>query len=145
FFSSANSHSLLAYSSTSACSNSSSPNTSSSSASTSNATTSKTQLSQCTASVHLFPQILNLMGPFFPVNKRLTFNQMMTYYKLGQQAAANSSGNSMNSNPKPAFNMFMPVMFVAHAHMNSAVVVFNSASPSTSSTNNKNNDNLLNE
>ena len=69
------------------------------------------------------------MGPNFPVNKKLNLSQALASLKQAQQSAG---GSGAIGNPKPAFNMFMPIMFVAHAHMNGAVLLQSSGGSGSS-------------
>ena len=68
----------------------------------------KNQQQPCPSSIQLVSQAVHLMGPYFPLNKKLTFNQI---------------SSNLNKQPKLVFNMFMPIMFVAHSHAHGAIML----------------------
>lgn len=63
---------------------------------------------QCISSVQLISQAVHLMGPHFPINRKINLNQT----------------SSLRSS-KSIFNMIIPVMFVAHNHLNGAIILQN--------------------
>jgi hypothetical protein len=68
----------------------------------------KNQQQPCPSSVQLVSQAVHLMGPYFPLSKKLTFSQI---------------SSNLNKQPKLVLNMFMPIMFVAHAHAHGAIML----------------------
>ena len=66
---------------------------------------SKSKCQQCVStSTQLTSQATHLMGPHFPLGKK-------------------SPNANVTRAPKPHFNMFLPVMFIAHSHTHGAIVV----------------------
>jgi hypothetical protein len=115
FFMTPSSQILLGYSTNTSCASitPSGPGNSSSSL--------KNSLAQCPVTNQLVTQIFTLMGSHFPINTNNpsgASNKKLT----GILANLRQSGNNSNL-PKPVFNMFMPIVFVAHAHMNGSVTL----------------------
>ena len=81
-------------------------------------TTQQQPQQQCPATIQLISQAIHLMGPFFPLNKKLNANQIQSV---------------LNKQPKMMFNMFLPIMFTSHTHLNGAICLH---PPPIQSTNN---------
>ena len=66
------------------------------------------QQQQCNVTMQLITQAIHLMGPFFPLSKKLSINQIQAV---------------LNKQPKMMFNMYFPVVFTSHTHQNGAILL----------------------
>jgi len=67
--------------------------------------------------MQLITQSIHLMGPHFPLSKKLSLNQMQSV---------------LNKQPKMMFNMYFPVVFTSHTHQNGAILLHPHTSNNTS-------------
>ncbi len=119
---------LLSYT-TNSCSNN---NNNSSSSSTSSSSSSPSSLSikynQCVLTPHLITQSTQLMGQYFPLSKKLTQSQQVAATTAsvanGSNLLRSNNNNNIQTN-KNMFQMFLPVQFVTHSHINGGITVFN--------------------
>lgn len=129
YFSSAGSQLLASYCSANCASTPSSvsvPTTSANSSSPASGLNLKNQLTPCPSSSQLTPQAVQLMGPYFPVTKKLNLNQILAYLNNAQSKQQPSTA------AKPSFNMFLPLMFISHSHLNGSVMLYSPQPPHTS-------------
>ncbi len=113
FFLTPSSHILLGYSTNTSCAS-----LATGAAANNSAPNLKNNLTQCPATNQLVTQIFTLMGSYFPIN--MNGSSGANNKKLSG-ILSNLRQSSNGNVPKPMFNMFMPIMFVAHAHMNGSV------------------------
>ncbi len=61
-----------------------------------------------------------MMGAYFPLSKKLTQSQ-----QAAATAASVANGSNLIRIQRNVFNMFLPVQFVTHSHINGGITVFN--------------------
>jgi hypothetical protein len=90
------------------CNSTCNQNSSTGSSSSKSSNTQQQQQQQCGTTLQLITQAIHLMGPFFPLSKKLSLNQIQAV---------------LNKQPKMMFNMYLPVVFTSHTHQNGAILL----------------------